>query len=344
MFALPEQLWDFLGLLASQPRLALVVGLTVAVIVVNGATDAPNAIAAAVGSGALSFPRACALAALCNLAGVVLGTIWSGAVAQTIHHIARFGDQPGQALTGLCAALAAIVIWAVAAWQFGIPTSESHALVAGLSGAALAMPGGWSNLRPGPWLRVGLGLALSVGLGLVLGEWAARRLARLGPGAALCRRVQTAGACAAALLHGAQDGQKFLGVLLLALSLAGGAATGEATPIPLWGMGGCALAMALGTALGGRRIVDRVGRELAPLTLTTGLAADLGGALALLLCTALGLPVSTTHTKTAAVLGAGGAGGSANLACARSIGLTWLLTFPGCGAIGYIMATLLLRL
>ena len=337
MFALPEQLWDFLGLLASQPRLALVVGLTVAVIVVNGATDAPNAIAAAVGSGALSFPRACALAALCNLAGVVLGTIWSGAVAQTIHHIARFGDQPGQALTGLCAALAAIVIWAVAAWQFGIPTSESHALVAGLSGAALAMPGGWSNLRPGPWLRVGLGLALSVGLGLVLGEWAARRLA-------LCRRAQTAGACAAALLHGAQDGQKFLGVLLLALSLAGGAATGEATPIPLWGMGGCALAMALGTALGGRRIVDRVGRDLAPLTLTTGLAADLGGALALLLCTVLGLPVSTTHTKTAAVLGAGGAGGSANLACARSIGLTWLLTFPGCGAIGYIMAALLLRL
>ena len=87
--------------------------------------------------------------------------------------------------------------------------------------------------------------------------------------------------------------------------------------------------------------MDRVGRDLAPLTLTTGLAADLGGALALLLCTVLGLPVSTTHTKTAAVLGAGG---RANLACARSIGLAWLLTFPGCGAIGYVMATLLLRL
>ena len=341
VISLPETIWGFLCTLAAQPALAVTVGLVAAVILVNGATDAPNAIATAVGSGAIPFGWAAALAAVCNLAGAAGASMLSGAVAQTIYDIAYFGPQPGRALTALCAALVAIVVWALLAWRFGIPTSESHALVAGLSGAALAMPGGWANLHAGPWLRVGLGLFLSMGLGLMLGRRAAQLLRRFPLRDGFYQKAQIAGACAMALLHGAQDGQKFLGVLLLGIALAGG---GWAA-LPAWIPVAVAICMALGTVIGGRRIVNRVGRDLVPLTLREGFAADLGGGCALLLCTVLGLPVSTTHTKTAAVLGAGCAGSARpNLDSARAILVTWLLTFPGCGAIGYVMATLLGRI
>ena len=121
-----------------------------AVILVNGWTDAPNAIAAPVSSGVLPFPAAVLLAAFCNLMGVVCTMAISDAVARTLFSIADFGPQ---ALTALTAALAATVLWGVLAWRFGIPTSESHALIAGLMGSALAL--GVDRLRLGPLLRTG---------------------------------------------------------------------------------------------------------------------------------------------------------------------------------------------
>ncbi|MCI8477872.1 MAG: inorganic phosphate transporter [Oscillospiraceae bacterium] len=316
------------------------VGLVLAVILVNGWTDAPNAIATAVGSGAIGFRPAVALAAVSNLCGVVWMTMVSSTVAESLYSIADFGT-----LAGLCAALLAVVAWAILAWRFGIPTSESHALVAGLSGAALALPGGWSNLRFDPWLRVGVGLVGSVLLGLILGRGFSRFLRRFPPKNRLLRRAQIAGAAGAAFLHGAQDGQKFMGVFLLCTALAQGRVDEATFVIPLWLMVLCACCMALGTAVGGRRIVETVGRRLVPLSLREGLAADLGGGCALLLCTLAGLPVSTTHTKTAAILGAGSAGGQqADIRIIRSILLAWLLTFPGCGAVGFFMVRLLQRL
>ena len=130
----------------SDPGLLTASVLTLAVILVNGWTDAPNAIATAVSTGALPFRRAVRLAAVCNLLGVVCMTCLNASVAETIYTIADFGPDTGDALTALCAALLAIVLWATAAWRFGIPTSESHALVAGVTGAAAALQGGLSNV------------------------------------------------------------------------------------------------------------------------------------------------------------------------------------------------------
>ena len=141
-----------------------------------------------------------------------------------------------------------------------------------------------------------------------------------------------------ALIHGAQDGLKFLSIFLLGLSLAAGweHPTG---PAPLWLTALCAGTMALGTALGGQRIVDTVGRDMVELDPFRGLAADLAGAGSLLVCTLLGMPVSTTHTKTAAILGAGR---RPDWAVARSIALAWALTFPVCGLLGFCGAKFLL--
>ena len=307
--------------------LAPVLLLLCAVILVNGWTDAPNAITTPVSAGVLSFPAAAALAAVCNLLGVVGTAAVSDAVARTLWAIADFGPY---ALTALTAALSATVLWAVLAWRFGIPTSESHALVAGVSGGALALGAG--RLRPGPLLWVGFGLVFSLALGWALG----RLFTRLLPPQSrdFYRRGQVAGAALTAFLHGAQDGQKFLGVLALILTLEGGAFS-----LPGWAGWACAALMAAGTLMGGRRIVETVGEKMVRLTPRSGFAAELGCAAALGVCTLLGLPVSTTHAKTAAILGAGA---SPDGRVASSLGAAWLLTFPACGALSFLLVKCLL--
>ena len=309
--------------------------LTLGVLLVNGWTDAPNAIATTVASGALPFPAAAALAAVCDLLGALLAAALFPAVTETVLDLARFGGDRQAALRALCAALGAVVLWSTAAWVFGLPTSESHGLLAGLTGAALALEGGGADLRA--WGRVLLALPLSMGLGWLLAKVLISGTERR-RSASFCRRAQRAAAAAMALLHGAQDGQKFLGVLLLGLSLAAGRER-PAAPAPLWLAALCAGAMALGTALGGRRIVDTVGRDMVALDPSRGLAADLAGAGSLLVCTLLGLPVSTTHTKTAAILGAGR---RPDWSVARSIALAWALTLPVCGLLGFLGAKFLL--
>ena len=314
----------------AQWALGLLLG---AVVLVNGWTDAPNAIATVVASGTLSFRRAAALAAVCNLLGTTAAARWLPTVTRTVGESVNLTGADAQ--TALCAALAATALWAVLAWRFGIPTSESHALLAGLAGAALALPGE-GNLRPQPWGKAALGLVLSLALGAALGRWAERTLERRNWGEAACRRGQLAGAAGMAFLHGAQDGQKFLGLFLL---LGGG---GGGTVPPIWAVL-CGLTMALGTLLGGRRIVEHVGRDLVALSPRSGLAADVGGGAALGLCTVLGLPVSTTHAKTAAIWGAGTAGGQR--ASARTAGgllLAWGLTFPVCAALGFLLVRVML--
>lgn len=312
--------------------------LVLAALLVNGWTDAPNAIATAVATHALSFPRAALLAAVCNLAGVLWAATTHSAVTDTIYSIFHFGGSSAQARSALCAALCAIVLWAVLAWRFGVPTSESHALVAGLTGAALALPGGLSNLSPDAWMKVLLGLVFSLGLGIPAGRTVLCLLSRLSLSEQLCRRGLTVGAALNAFLHGAQDGQKFLGMLLLCAFWEFGGPPPDTRPVPLVPVVLCGIVMALGTALGGRRIIDTIGQDMVHLTVKAGLAADLGCGTCLLLCTLAGLPVSTTHVKTAAILGAGqAASGTANLTLVRRIFLTWLFTFPGCGLLGFFL-------
>lgn len=304
--------------------------LVLAVIFVNGWTDAPNAIATAVGSGALSFRRGVALAAACNFTGAAIACLCFPAVADTIGGLVAFAD-PRSSITALNAALLSIVVWAVAAWRFGLPTSESHALLAGLSGGALALGTGAAQLNAGAWLRALAGLALSLPAGVLAGRLLRRALAGRIRRPALGQRWAAA---LTALLHGVQDGQKFLALLLLINGMDGTADVSRLTLVLL-----TAGVMALGTALGGKPIVEKVGTELAALSPADGLAADLGAGAVLLLCSALGLPVSTTHAKVAAVCGAGR--GADRRVMGQMAG-TWVLTFPACGALAFLLAKVMM--
>lgn len=335
----------FLQQLGETPALALFTLLTLGVLLVNGWTDAPNAIAGAVVTGALPFRRAVILAAVCNFAGVCCVTAVNASVAETVYSIAAFSGGPRAASIALSAGMAGVVVWAVVCWRWGIPTSESHALVAGITGAAVALEGSWSCVHWESWGKVLLGLLLSTAAGFWCGRQMGRRAGTWRGSDRLFRGLQLPGAAATAFFHGAQDGQKFLGVFLLGTALVQGRQDEQTFVVPLWLLVFCAVGMALGTGMGGRRIIDTVGREMVTLNPRDGVACDVAAVGCLLVATVLGLPVSTTHTRTAALLGVGCAGGKkADWRVAGTIALAWGLTFPGCAVLGWSMARLFLHI
>lgn len=320
---------------------ALFCGLVLAVIFVNGWTDAPNAIATVVATGTLSFRRAAALAAVCDLAGVLVLSLLCPMVAETVFSIADFGGEIRDASLALQAALLSIVLWAVLAWRFGIPTSESHALIAGLTGAALALHGGLSGVNAAAWAKVLAGLILSTVCGGLAGHWTAKRLAVHPPSSRSLRGGQIFCAGAMAFLHGAQDGQKFLALLLLVQTLTQGQQAHVFVVSPASALL-CAGVMAAGVACGGRRIIDTVSRTMTP-DPRQGLAADLAGASCLLAASILGLPVSTTHTKISAILGASSSRRTPSRdKTAGQILFAWLATFPCCGLLAWSLTRLLM--
>ena len=321
----------FLSQLVSNPALLITFALTLGVILVNGWTDAPNAIATCVSTRAIKPRSAILMAAVCNFLGVLVMTKINATVAQTISNMVDFGGDAHEALIALCAALFAIVIWATAAWVFGIPTSESHALIAGVSGAAIAMQGGLKGINGGEWIKVIYGLILSTVIGFIAGFVIVRILESICKNMdrrktnRFFKKAQVAGGAAMAFMHGAQDGQKF---------------------IPMWLMVVCSLVMAFGTSIGGYRIIKAVGMDMVKLESYQGFSADLAGALCLLLSSLTGIPVSTTHTKTTAIMGVGASKrlSSVNWGVVKEMVLAWVLTFPGCGFIGYLMAKLFMMI
>ncbi|MEG2287248.1 MAG: inorganic phosphate transporter, partial [Ruthenibacterium sp.] len=285
---------DFLNQLASSPLLCITVLLTLGVILVNGWTDAPNAIATCVSTRSMKASRAILMAGVFNFFGVIVMTALNSKVAMTIYNMVDFGGNAKDATVALCAALFAIVVWSTAAWWFGIPTSESHALIAGLSGAAIALHGNFSGINPAEWIKVIYGLVLSTGLGFAAGFVCARGIETVCKGvdrkkaAGFFRNGQIFGGAAMAFMHGAQDGQKFMSVFLLGIFLVNGQSNVSDFAVPLWLMILCSVVMALGTSIGGYRIIKSVGLDMVRLQPYQGFAADLGAAGCLLLSSLTG--------------------------------------------------------
>ena len=246
----------------------------------------------------------------------------------------------------LCAALFSIVVYSVAASVFGIPTSESHSLIAGLSGAAIAVQGGIGGINFSEWVKVLYGLILSLVLGFVVG-WVICKGIALICGRMDRRRTnsffqkgQIFGAAFMSFMHGAQDGQKFIGVLFLGVAFCNGQNSVEGMVIPVWLMVLCSVVMGVGTSVGGEKIIKSVGMDMVKLEKFQGFSADLAGAFCLLLASVSGIPVSTTHTKTSAIMGVGAVKrlSAINFGVVKDMMLTWIFTFPGCGLISFIMA------
>lgn len=343
---------DFINQMLGNPMLMVSTILTLGVILVNGWTDAPNAIATCVSTRAIEVRKAIIMAAVFNFLGVLVMTYINASVAMTIYNMVDFGGDAHVSLIALCAAMAAIVIWATAAWYFGIPTSESHALIAGISGAAVAIQNSFSGINGSEWIKVIYGIFLSTLLGFGLGfvtskltVFCFRNQNRL-QAEKFFSSAQVAGGAAMAFMHGAQDGQKFMAIFLLGAAFSNGQADVSNFVVPLWLMVLCSLAMGLGTSIGGYRIIKSVGMDMVKLKPYQGFAADLSATMCLLLSSLTGIPVSTTHTKTTAIMGVGAARRMSNVnwAVVKELVLTWVFTFPGCGLLGFGMAKLFLMI
>lgn len=337
---------QFVAQVVSNPILAVTVLLTLGVIFVNGWTDAPNAIATAVTTRSINIRPAIIMSAVFNFLGVLLMTMINSSVASTISNMVDFGADTQMALVALCAALFSIVVYSVGASIFGIPTSESHSLIAGLTGAALAVQGGLDGVNGQEWIKVIYGLVLSLVLGFALGWGICKALTIIC--ANMDRRrtnkafkyAQIFGAAAMSFMHGAQDGQKFIGVLLLGVAFCNGQPDLVNAAIPIWLMMLCSITMGVGTSVGGEKIIKSVGMDMVKLETFQGFSADLAGAVCILLSTLTGIPVSTTHTKTSAIMGVGAVKrlSAINFSVVKDMMLTWVFTFPGCGLISFVMA------
>lgn len=344
---------DFIRELINNPALLITLILTTGVILVNGWTDAPNAIATCISTRAIKPKDAIIMAAVFNFLGVFIMTLINKNVAFTISNMVDFGTNVQASTVALCAALFAIVLWATAAWYFGIPTSESHALIAGLTGAAIGFHGNFHGVSGEQWMKVVYGLILSTFLGFFLG-WGIVKLVELifknqsrRTTTKIFKNAQIGGAAAMAFMHGAQDGQKFMGVFLIGMFVAKGQPTPASFEIPIWLMLFVSAVMGLGTSIGGYRIIKAVGLDMVKLETYQGFSADIAAALSMLAATLLkGLPVSSTHTKSTAIMGVGAAKrlSSVNWSIVREMVLTWVLTFPGCALIGFLITRLFLAI
>jgi PiT family inorganic phosphate transporter len=303
---------------------------------VNGWTDAPNAIATVVSTRVLSPYQALGMATVLNAVGAMSGT----AVAATIGKDIVSPDIIN--LTTVAAAMVGIIFWSTLAWYYGLPTSESHALIAGLTGAGLATAGPEALLWEG-WRKVLIGLFFSTFLGFFSGLFIMGALYRIfanqrpGKVRRVFGRLQILSAAFMAFSHGSNDGQKFIGVFSLTLLL-GGILPEFRTPI--WVILICAITMGIGTAVGGWRIVRTMGLRLTKLEPVHGFAAETGAALTIELATRLGIPLSTTHTINTAIIGVGATRrfSAVRWGVTLEIVTAWILTFPVCGAIGWLVA------
>ena len=343
---------SFWGEMTQNPLLFVAVVLTLGVILVNGWTDAPNAIATCVVTRCMSARAAIIMAAIFNFLGVYVMTMLSPKVAQTITKMVDFGDNSKDAIIALSAAMFAIVTWATAAFVFGIPTSESHALIAGLSGSAIALHGSFAGVNGAEWVKVLYGIVISVTLGFGLG-WIVCKLVTIAFKSVERRKTepvfkyaQIAGAAYSAFMHGAQDGQKFMGIIILCLFMSKGQSIPAGMQPEAWIMVLCAVIMGLGTAIGGKKIIKSVGMDMVKLEKYQGFSADIAASSSLLLCSLLSLPVSTTHAKTTSIMGVGAVKNvkAINFGVVKEMCLTWVLTFPGCGLIGFLMTKLFLAI
>jgi PiT family inorganic phosphate transporter len=317
---------------------------------INGFHDAANAIATVVSTGVLHLRTAVILAGILNFAGALSET----AVAKTI--ASGFADPAHVTQIVVLAAMLGASTWNLITWWYGLPSSSSHALIGGLAGAVVGQAGlgafRWSALGK----KVLIPLVVSPVAGfimaffiMVLMMWIFRR-SRPALVNKVSRTMQLVSAAAMAFAHGANDAQKVMGVITLALVAYVG--TGRVLPnlitphgsdVPKWVIGACALAMAAGTMAGGRRIIKTMGTKIIKISPLQGFAAESASAIVLMTASVAGVPVSTTHAINASIMGVGASKrvSAVRWGVATNILVAWVLTLPAAALAAFLFVNAL---
>ncbi len=321
----------------SMQMVILLVILALAFDFMNGFHDSANSIATVVSTGVLKPKHAVAFAAFFNVVAIfffqlkVAATIGKGTVEISVvdQHV-------------ILGALVGAISWNVITWYYGIPSSSSHALIGGLVGAVVAKAGTGSLIAAGltrtlifilisPTMGFILGTLLMVAVSWIFFRTAPRKIDRW------FRRLQLVSAALYSLGHGGNDAQKTMGIIWMVLIAAGITSKADKLP-PTWVILSCYAAIGAGTLFGGWRIVKMMGQKITKLKPVGGFCAETGGAITLFVATAAGIPVSTTHTITGAIVGVGSANSfnAVRWGVAHRIVLAWILTIPCSGFIAAI--------
>ncbi|BDP40917.1 anion permease [Deinococcus aetherius] len=321
--------------------LLVILALALAFDFINGFHDTANAIATSVATRVLSPAQAIAMAAVMNVVGALTGT----AVAKTVATDIVPQQFATLELTG--AALLSAIIWNLYTWWRGLPSSSSHALIFSLVGAGVAV-GGWDIIIPRGVTKTLIGLVTSPALGFLvpivlmfLLSWLLLRRMRPRMVTRNFRWAQIFSAAFMAFSHGGNDAQKTMGIMTFALSAYFGAALDH---VPLWVILSAATAMGLGTAIGGWRIIRTMGFKVVDLRPVDGFVAETSAALIIETASRLGIPVSTTHTISTAIMGVGTTKGFRKVKwqVAGRIVQAWVFTIPVCIALGWAIHKLIL--
>ncbi|WP_327064897.1 inorganic phosphate transporter [Kitasatospora sp. NBC_01250] len=316
--------------------LALVVLTALGFDFTNGFHDTGNAMATSIVTGALPPRVAVAVSAVLNLAGAFLSTEVAATIASGLvnSHVVT--------LTVVFAGLTGAILWNLATWFLGIPSSSSHALIGGVIGATMAAAGGSAVKWQGVVSKVIVPAALSpfiAGAIAALGTWLVYRLTRQvaeRPRAHGFRIGQVGSASMVSLAHGTNDAQKTMGIITLALIANGTLHSGAKSPD--WVIASCAVAIALGTYIGGWRVIRALGKGLVEIEPAQGLASESASAAVILASTDFGYSLSTTHVATGSILGAGVGkkGAEVRWHIARRMVMAWLLTLPAAALVGAV--------
>ncbi|MEO3693720.1 inorganic phosphate transporter [Roseateles paludis] len=314
--------------------IAVLVGLALLFDFMNGFHDAANSIATVVSTGVLKPQQAVLFAAFFNFVAIF---VFNFSVAATV---GKGFVQPGVVDTHVVfGALCGAIVWNVVTWWYGIPSSSSHALMGGIVGAVVAKAG-TGSLIAGGILKTVTFIVVSPLLGFVLGSLMMVIVAWIFRGQRPLRvdkwfrRLQLVSAGAYSLGHGGNDAQKTIGIIWMLLIATGYASTADKSP-PIWAIVSCYAAIGLGTMFGGWRIVKTMGQRITKLKPVGGFCAETGGAMTLFLASILGVPVSTTHTITGAIVGVGSTRNvnSVRWGVAGNIVWAWIFTIPASAAV-----------
>ena len=314
--------------------LVLVVLTALAFDFTNGFHDTGNAMATSIATGALGPRTAVAISGALNFVGAFLSLAVAATIANGLVNTADV------TLAVVAAGLAGGIIWNLVTWLFGIPSSSSHALIGGVIGSTIAAAGGSAVLWHGLTSKVVIPAVLSpviAGLVAAIGTWSLYRITRSLTQAARghgFRIGQIGSACLVSLAHGTNDAQKTMGVITLALIANGTLAKGSNAP--LWVIVSCAIAISLGTYLGGWRVIRTLGKGLVEIAAPQGMAAESASAAVILLSSAFGYSLSTTHVATGSIIGTGlgKKGAEVRWSVAGRMATAWVFTLPCSGLVG----------
>lgn len=339
---------EFLGEIANSPTILIITILLIIMFILNGFTDSPNTIVTTVSNRSLNVDLAIIFSSIMNFLGVLSVGIFIPKVAITISNLVDFAGNNTYVFISIFSVFLSILSWIYISWKLGYPTSESHCIIGALIGSYIGITNSFKGINFPDLIKILIGFICVMILSFLLGYIIVSIIKGIFKNSDR-RKVKKPfnitniiSSMTLSFMHGAHNGQKLIGLFLVVFFTFKGDVSADFS-YPLWIIIILALAMGIGTTIGGKKIIKSVGMQLVNLENYEGFSADLSSCIVLLIATIIGMPISTTHSVTCSIMGVGASKrlSSINWKFAMRMGLIWFLTFPATVLLGIVFSKLI---